>query len=146
MANKNGFNIDFAKEMQELKQQFNSNTFLLLDKLIAYSSQKFKHPPRAQNGFVLFWKDLNAFMSSSKTKFDFISGLASKIWKNRVSLCELWEKIIIGEIKPFYKKLSEITKKVHKSSFPDYKYSPNRKNKHLQKDQPNSFSICKLPN
>ncbi|CAG8470282.1 25049_t:CDS:2 [Gigaspora margarita] len=135
MANKNGFNIDFMKEMQELKQQFNSNTFLPLDKLIAYSSQKFKHPPRAQNGFVLFQKDLNTFISSLKTKIDFISCLAGEIWNNGVSPCELWEKIIIGEIKPFYKKLSEIAKKVHKCSFSDYKYSPNRKNKHLQKDK-----------
>ncbi|CAG8853105.1 45781_t:CDS:1, partial [Gigaspora margarita] len=118
------FNIDFNVVAKELKQLFNSNTFLPLNELIAYSSRKHKHPPRAQNGFVLFRKDLNAYMSSSKTKMGDISALASNIWNNGVSPYELWEKIIINEIKPFYKKISEIAKKVHKCSFPDYKYNP----------------------
>ncbi|CAG8834742.1 20030_t:CDS:1, partial [Gigaspora margarita] len=80
MANKNDFNIDFnvvAKEMKDLKQEFNSNTFLPLNKLIAYRSQKRdKLPPRAQNAFFLFRKDLNAFMRSSETKIGYISILA----------------------------------------------------------------------
>ncbi|CAG8841247.1 18040_t:CDS:1, partial [Gigaspora margarita] len=76
MSNKDGFKIDFTKEMQELKQHFNSNTFLPLDKLIAYSSRKRNHPPRAQNGFFLFRKDFNAFMRSSNKKIGDISSLA----------------------------------------------------------------------
>ncbi|CAG8461024.1 1343_t:CDS:2 [Dentiscutata erythropus] len=91
-----------------------------------------KHPPRAQNLFLLFWKDLNAFLRSSNIKIGDISNLTSKIWKNENFTYQLWKEIIIDEIKPFYKKLSEIAKMVHKYSFPDYKFSPNRKNKHLR--------------
>ncbi|CAG8839171.1 43497_t:CDS:1, partial [Gigaspora margarita] len=56
-------------------------------------------------------KDLNAFMHSLETKIGDISILASKIWKNEDFIYHLWEEIIIGKIKPFYKKLSEIVKK-----------------------------------
>ncbi|CAG8684542.1 4228_t:CDS:1, partial [Racocetra persica] len=109
MAN-NGFNIDFTKEIQELEQQFNLNTFLPLDKLIACSSRKRKHLPRAQNTFLLFWKDLNAFLRSSNIKIGDISNLTSKIWKNENFTYQLWKEIIIDEINPFYKKLSKIAK------------------------------------
>ncbi|CAG8745989.1 8282_t:CDS:1 [Gigaspora margarita] len=140
MANKNGFNIDFnvvAKEIKDL-EKFNSNTFLPLDKLIAYRSRRDNIPPRAINAFFLFQKDLNAFLRSPETKLGDISILASKIWNNEdfsYNSYKLWGNIIINEIKPFYKKLSEIAKKIHKCSFPNYKYSPRRKNSknnHLQ--------------
>ncbi|CAG8855822.1 16162_t:CDS:2, partial [Gigaspora margarita] len=52
--NINDFNIDFAKEMKVLKQEFNSNTFLPLNKLIVYHN-------------------LNALMHSSETKIGNIS-------------------------------------------------------------------------
>ncbi|CAG8722144.1 9036_t:CDS:1 [Gigaspora margarita] len=127
MANKIDFDFnDVAKsEIQELLK-FNSNTFLPMKELL-YNRSNPKRPPRAQNGFVLFRKDLNAFFrGSSKLTIGKVSRLACKLWNGYPS-CKLWENININEIKPFYNKLSEIAKKVHGRSFPGYKYSPKRK-------------------
>ncbi|CAG8565801.1 12304_t:CDS:2 [Dentiscutata heterogama] len=116
MANKIDFDFTdvAASEIQELLK-FNSKTYLPMKELI-YNRSNSKCQPRAQNGFVLFRKDLNAFKSSSKLKIGDASRLASRLWNGDPSCkgdssCKLWEKINIDEIKPFYNKLSEIAKK-----------------------------------
>ncbi|CAG8787315.1 1446_t:CDS:1, partial [Dentiscutata erythropus] len=98
-------------------------------KELIYNRSNSKRQPRAQNGFVLFRKDLNAFIKDSKLTIGDVSRLACKLWNGNPS-CKLWENINVNEIKLFYNKLAEIAKKVHGRSFPGYKYSPKRKKLH----------------
>ncbi|CAG8511440.1 1784_t:CDS:2 [Gigaspora margarita] len=127
-------NIDVRKEVQKLLK-FKSKTFLPLKQLITNANRNKKHPnqdktgyqPRAQNGFVLWRKDLNAFLKNSRKSIREVSQLACKLWKGEspVSTYEKWK---IDEIKLLYRKVSDIAKKVHNYNYPSYKYSPKRKN------------------
>ncbi|CAG8847030.1 23460_t:CDS:1, partial [Racocetra persica] len=105
-------NVVAESELQELQNNYKSNTYLSLHGLIYNTS--LKHP-RAQNGFVLFRRDLQAFLNSeeaSKLKnIGEISKLAADLWNGKPSIIKLWDGIFINEIKSFYSTLSKIAKK-----------------------------------
>ncbi|CAG8451002.1 11132_t:CDS:1 [Dentiscutata heterogama] len=130
----------------EERKEIESMTFLSLHDLIVPSLKpKRTGPPRAQNCFLIFRKDLQAnmksqtdlrmtsnglifrkylkkylqiYMASPDDKASgmrIVSNTAFKMWTHET------------EIKRVYKKVSKIAKAVHKFMWPDYKYKPNRK-------------------
>ncbi|CAG8526099.1 9101_t:CDS:1 [Scutellospora calospora] len=139
------------------RQEIESMTFLSLHDLIVPSlKQKRTGPPRAQNCFLIFRKDLQANMKSQSDNIKMTS--SGQIFKKYLrkylhpntymtspddktsgmkmvsnTAFRMWQ--YEDEIKQVYVKVSQIAKAVHAFMWPNYKYKPNRK-KRLQ----NSFS------
>ncbi|KAF0365686.1 MATA-HMG [Gigaspora margarita] len=132
-------------ELEE-RQEIESKTFLSLHDLIVPSLKpKRSGPPRAQNCFLIFRKDLQANLKSQMDLRMTSNGLIftkylKKYLQNYVASPEdktsgmkivsntafkMWAHEI--EIKQVYIKVSKIAKAVHKFMWPDYKYQPNRK-------------------
>ncbi|CAG8843590.1 1329_t:CDS:1, partial [Gigaspora margarita] len=116
------------EELSELE----SKTFLTLKNLITpYISKKrtMFNPPRAQNRFMIFRKDLTAYLNSLNRNQGTItiSRVASDLWNGHYYI-KLWNNINdVKEIKEIYHKIAEIAKIVHNILFPNYKYSPKKK-------------------
>ncbi|CAG8523247.1 3606_t:CDS:1 [Dentiscutata erythropus] len=139
----------------EERKEIESKTFLSLHDLIVPSLKpKRAGPPRAQNCFLIFRKDLQASMKSQTDLRTSSNGLIFRTYLKQYlqnympspddktsgmkivsnTAFKMWTSET--EIKQVYIQVSKIAKAVHKFMWPDYKYQPNRK-KRIQ----NSF-LC----
>ncbi|CAG8456261.1 2023_t:CDS:2 [Gigaspora margarita] len=94
---------------------------LPLDQLIAprINHRRGQQIPRPQNSFLLYRRNLNAFINKRNVRSDlnFISKEAAKNWSNESY-----------EIKHLYELLADYAKQVHNIVYPNYSYKPKRKN------------------
>ncbi|CAG8646479.1 6964_t:CDS:2 [Paraglomus brasilianum] len=83
--------------------------------------QNRKNPPRPQESFVLYRRNLNALMKKTSTNFNQRSTIAKNQWANASDI-----------EKEFFKMLAGKAKEIHAELYPGYKYQPTKGRK---KDQ-----------
>lgn len=114
---------------------------LTLDELFAQNRGS-GHPPRPQNAFILFRKDLVAKLKGFPLakSWSESSKYATKLWKDQSA-----------EVKQFFEVLSLTYNKSHKEKYPNYNYNrqSRRKDKRNHKPRINSsqavFDTNKFP-
>ncbi|CAG8697282.1 6260_t:CDS:1 [Dentiscutata erythropus] len=112
---------------REELNQIKSKIFLPIYDLIL-PSNKPKHyitPPRSQNGFIIFRRDLHAKMIYERG-----FNMASQLKSTSRLASILWQELTFDD-KEIYLKIADIAKKVHSCIWPNYRYKPYKKDQIL---------------
>ncbi|KAF0528497.1 MATA-HMG [Gigaspora margarita] len=107
--------------------QIKSKIFLPIYDLIL-PSNKLKHyttPPRSQNGFIIFRRDLHARMIYERG-----FNMSSQLKSTSKLASILWQELTFDD-KEIYLKIADIAKKVHSYIWPNYRYKPYKKDQIL---------------
>ncbi|GBC08457.1 hypothetical protein RclHR1_08120008 [Rhizophagus clarus] len=120
------YSIKDTKIIEGFVNQFGADFYISLryDLPLKAPIKKDGKIPRPRNNFMLFKPYVDEYAGQYKLEFDRIVLASSQKYLSKVA-GYLWRKLST-DIKTIFNNRCEIMKKIHESTYPDYKYSPKR--------------------